>query len=65
MAVDSAPIVSAPGVSAPQPVQLLVELEAQQDRLLRDLDDLNQQIEQAIVVGQMSVRRPAENAAAF
>ncbi|HTQ40191.1 MAG TPA: hypothetical protein VMJ32_14285 [Pirellulales bacterium] len=57
----AAPILSAPVFSAPQSAQLLIELESQQDHLLRELDDLNLRIEQAIVVGQMSVRRPAES----
>ena len=47
--------------SAPQSAQLLVNLEAQQDRLLRELDDLNRRIEQAIVSGQMNVRRAGES----
>ncbi len=43
--------------SAPQSAQLLIDLEVQQDQLLRELDELNQRIEQAIVVGQISVKR--------
>ena len=46
-----------PVFSAPQSARLLLDLETQQDHLLRELDDLNQRIEQAIVSGQMSVRR--------
>ena len=59
----SAPTFSAPVFSAPQSAQLLLQLEAQQDHLLRELDDLNHRIEQAIITGQMSVRRAAEPAA--
>jgi hypothetical protein len=43
--------------SAPESAQLLIDLESQQDQLLRELDDLNHRIEQAIVTGQLSVRR--------
>ena len=46
-----------PVFSAPQSAQLLIDLEAQQDQLLRELDALNQRIEQAIVAGQMCVHR--------
>lgn len=46
-----------PFFSAPQSAQLLIDLESQQDQLLRELDDLNHRIEQAIVAGQLSVRR--------
>ena len=42
---------------APESARLLIDLETQQDQLLRELDELNQRIEQAIVAGQMSVRR--------
>jgi hypothetical protein len=45
-----------PVFSAPQSAQLLIDLETQQDQLLRELDELNQRIEQAIVVGQISVK---------
>jgi hypothetical protein len=48
---------AAPIFSAPQSAQLLIDLESQQDQLLHELDALNQRIEQAIVTGQMSVRR--------
>jgi hypothetical protein len=58
--VYAAPVTSPPILTAPQPANLLLELEAQQDHLLRELDDLNMCIEQAIVAGQMSVRRPGE-----
>jgi hypothetical protein len=44
-------------LAAPQSAQLMIDLEAQQDNLLRDLDELNHRIEQAIVAGQMGVRR--------
>jgi len=44
-------------LAAPQSAQLMIDLEAQQDNLLRDLDELNHRIEQAIVTGQMGVRR--------
>jgi hypothetical protein len=57
--VDSA----TPVFSAPQSAQLLIELETQQDHLLRELDELNHRIEQAIVAGQMGVRRPADDSA--
>jgi hypothetical protein len=40
----------------PQPATFLMELEARQDDLLRQLDALNHQIEQAIVAGQLYVR---------
>lgn len=50
---------SKPVFSAPQSAQLLIDLESQQDQLLRELDDLNHRIEQAIVSGQLSVRREA------
>jgi hypothetical protein len=52
---------TAPVFSAPQSAQLLIDLEAQQDALLRDLDELNQRIEQAIVTGQMGVKHANEN----
>ncbi len=37
-----------PVFSAPQSAKLLIDLETQQDQLLRELDVLNQRIEQAI-----------------
>jgi len=43
-------------VIAPQSAELLIELEAQQDEVLRDLDDLNRRIEQVITSSQISVR---------
>jgi hypothetical protein len=52
-----------PVFSAPQSAQLLIELETQQDHLLRELDELNHRIEQAITAGQMSVRRAADGVA--
>ncbi len=64
-AICAAPISTASVFNAPQSAQLLIDLEAQQDHLLRELDELNMRIEQAIVAGQMHVRRPSEaNAAA-
>jgi hypothetical protein len=53
-----------PVFSAPQSARLLLDLEAQQDHLLRELDELNHRIEQAIVSGQMSVRGVAEGSGA-
>jgi hypothetical protein len=50
-----------PVFSAPQSAQLLIDLEAQQDELLRELDELNRRIEQAIVAGQMGVRRAGDD----
>jgi len=47
---------SPPQVIAPQSAQLLIDLEAQQDEVLRDLDELNLLIEQAITSSQISVR---------
>ncbi|HEY2827856.1 MAG TPA: hypothetical protein VGJ04_09675 [Pirellulales bacterium] len=54
--MDQTPVV----FSAPESAQLLIDLEAQQDHLLHELDDLNQRIEQAIVSGQLGVRRAVE-----
>jgi hypothetical protein len=39
----------------PESARLLLELESRQDEVLRELDELNSQIERAIVSGQMSV----------
>lgn len=47
-----APVTFAP----PQSANLLIELEARQDDLLRQLDDLNSRVEQAIAAGQLHVR---------
>ena len=47
-----APVTFAP----PQSANLLIELEAQQDELLRQLDELNSRVEQAITAGQLHVR---------
>jgi hypothetical protein len=41
---------------APQSAELLIDLEARQDNLIRELDELNDRIEQAIVFGQIGVR---------
>lgn len=46
-----APVTFAP----PQSANLLIELEARQDDLLRQLDDLNSRVEQAISAGQLHV----------
>ena len=46
--------------NAPESAQLLIELDCEQDDILRQLDELNHRIEQAIVMGQMSIRTPAE-----
>jgi hypothetical protein len=43
-------------VIAPQSAQLLLELEGQQDEVLRDLDELNRRIEQVIASSQIRVR---------
>jgi hypothetical protein len=43
-------------VVAPNPVGLLAELDSLQDDVLRQLEDLNQQIERAIVGSQLNVR---------
>ena len=50
---DSAPVVFAP----PESARFLIELEARQDEVLRQLDELNHRIEQAIVLGQVGIRR--------
>jgi hypothetical protein len=42
--------------TAPQSAQLLIDLDAQQDAVLRELDELNASIEQAITAGQLSIR---------
>jgi hypothetical protein len=44
----------------PDSAQFLIDLEAQQDELLRALDELNARIEKVIVSGQLVVRRPEE-----
>lgn len=46
--------------NAPQSAQLLINLDCEQDDVLRQLDELNHRIEQAIVTGQMSIRTPSE-----
>jgi len=43
-------------VIAPQSAQLLIDLEAQQDDVLRQLDELNLRIEQAITGSQLAIR---------
>ena len=50
--MDSTPVT----FGAPQSANLLIELEAKQDELLRQLDELNSRIEQAITAGQIHVR---------
>ncbi|MCC7086352.1 MAG: hypothetical protein IT427_15225 [Pirellulales bacterium] len=51
--MNSPPVVFAP----PESARFLIELEARQDEVLRQLDDLNGRIEQAITLGQLGVRR--------
>jgi hypothetical protein len=51
-----------PDFTIPNSAQLLIDLENQQDDLLRALDELNARIEKAIVSGQLGVRRPGEMA---
>jgi hypothetical protein len=53
LAIDQSPS----QVIAPQSAQLLIDLESQQDEVLRELDELNRRIEHAITSGQISVRR--------
>jgi hypothetical protein len=48
-----------PSVCPPQSASLLIELEAQQEDLLRQLDELNRRIEQAIRSGQVHIHAPA------
>jgi len=43
-------------IIAPQSAELLMELESQQDEVLRDLDDLNLRIEQVITSSQIRIR---------
>ncbi len=43
--------------SAPGPANLLIELEARQDDVIQQLDELNHRIEQAIVASQMGICR--------
>jgi hypothetical protein len=42
-------------IIAPQATQLLIDLEAQQDEVLRELDELNLRIEQAISGSQPAI----------
>jgi hypothetical protein len=51
--MNSPPVIFAP----PESARFLIELEARQDEVLRQLDDLNARIEQAIVMGQVGIRR--------
>ena len=51
--MNSPPVVFAP----PESASFLIELEARQDDVLRQLDDLNSRIEQAITMGQIGIRR--------
>jgi hypothetical protein len=46
-------------LNAPETAQLLIDLESRQDQVLRDLDELNARIEQAITFGQLGVRTAA------
>ena len=46
-------------LNAPETAQLLIDLETRQDQVLRELDELNSRIEQAIAYGQLGVRSPA------
>ena len=46
-------------LNAPETAQLLIDLESRQDQVLRELDELNARIEQAITFGQLGVRRAA------
>jgi hypothetical protein len=46
-------------LNAPETTQLLMDLETRQDQVLRELDELNSRIEQAIAYGQLGVRSPA------
>ena len=43
-------------LAPPQSASLLIDLEARQDDLLRQLDELNARVEQAIAAGQLHVR---------
>ena len=43
--------------TAPDSANLLIELEARQDDVIQQLDELNRLIEQAIVTGQLGVSR--------
>jgi hypothetical protein len=54
--MNSAPVVFPP----PESARFLIELEARQDELLRQLDELNHRIEQAITMGQIGIRRAEE-----
>jgi hypothetical protein len=46
-------------LNAPETAQLLMDLESRQDQVLRELDELNARIEQAITFGQLGVRTAA------
>ncbi len=48
--------------AAPPSLQFLVELEARQDEVLRELDELNFRIEQAIAGSMLQVRRESKAA---
>jgi hypothetical protein len=54
--MNSPPTVFAP----PESALFLIELEARQDDVLRQLDELNHRIEQAITLGQIGIRRAEE-----
>ncbi len=49
--MDTSPVIFAP----PESAGLLIELEARQDDVLRQLDELNAQIEHAITSGQLNI----------
>jgi hypothetical protein len=42
-------------LNAPETAQLLFDLESRQDQVLRELDELNTRIEQAITFGQLGI----------
>jgi hypothetical protein len=44
-------------VITPETAQLLIDLESQQDEVLRELDELNLRIEQVIIGSQLAIRR--------
>jgi hypothetical protein len=50
---------SLPQVIVPQSAELLIELEAQQDEVLRELDELNRRVEQVITSSQIRVAEAA------
>jgi hypothetical protein len=46
----------------PESASLLIELETRQDDLLRQLDELNSRVEQAIAAGQLHVHADSAHA---